>query len=96
MTYHCHFHDHSRINRDLIAKRADEFFLALEKDFGKVILDEICVLEKLPRHQHYTLVSGHSMEPRRRATDCDEDKVIREIEIELADTLKKGLLADGE
>lgn len=96
MAYHCYFNEHSRIRHEDIARQADEFFAVLKADFGKAILDEICVLQKLPKNQNYTLISGHSVDPKRRATDCSEEKVIAEIEEELMETLKKGLLADGE
>ena len=96
MAYHYYFNEHTRIRREDIAMRADEFFAVLKEEFGKVILDEVCILQKLPKNTHYTLISGHSVEPKRRATDCDENKVIGEIEEELMETLKKGLLADGE
>jgi len=96
MAYHCYFNEHSRIKREEIAKYADEFFAVMKDEFGKVILDEVCVLQKLPKNAHYTLISGHSVEPKRRATDCNEQKVITEIEAELIETLKKGILADGE
>ncbi len=78
-----------------LPERAESFFFTLEKDFGKIVFDELCVLKKFDGE--FRLVYHHCYENGAcRLGGQDETETIRQIEHLIDALLKRGLLADHE
>ena len=92
---------HRFIKEDAILARkglpdhTDSFFFTLEKEFGRVIFDELCILRK--NGSEYRLVYYHCYANGAcRLRDDNEKEIVHDVEFFVERVLKRGILADHE
>ena len=78
-----------------LPERTESFLFTLEKDFGHVVFDELCILKK--NGAEYRIVYHHCYDGGScRLGGQDDNTVVREVEFFVENLLKRGMLADHE
>lgn len=78
-----------------LPERVESFLFTLEKDFGRVVFDEVIVLKK--ESQEFRLVYHHCYGGGAcRLGGEDDSAIIREVEYFVESLLKRGMLANRE
>lgn len=83
------------LERKGLPERTESFFFTLEKEVGRVVFDELCILRKLGND--YRLLYHHCYNGGAcRLVHGNEDAVARDVEFFVERILKRGILADRE